>query len=822
MEFIKAHDKAAILYDGREYSYSQLISCSKEYAQKLDIEKEGHVMIFMENRPELLFSFLSIWEKKGTAVCIDASSKMEDLKYYIEDATPKYIYASDSTISTVEEAKKLSGVNVQIYNVDQIKVSDEVIFAGSIYAPDNDAVALMLYTSGTTGNPKGVMLTFDNILVNMEGLDKFQMFLSTDRMLALLPMHHILPLLGSGVVPLSKGATIAFLSEMSSAAMIKALQDYKITIMVGVPRIWEMLHLKIREKIDSSKVITMLFKLCEKLQSKKLSKTIFKKIHKMFGGHIRFFVTGGSRLNPAVAKDFKTLGLDMCEGYGLTETAPMISFTPRGEVVAGSAGKILPGVEAKISENGEILARGRNVMKGYYNKPEETAAVIDEDGWFHTGDFGYMEKEYLFVTGRIKEMIVLSNGKNINPVEIEQTIMAKTTLAEEFAVIEYDGMLTAVVYPNFEQVQKAKVSNIAETLKMGVIDEYNQTAPNYKKILDIRVINQELPKTKMGKIRRFLVPDLLEGKIEDSNNEAQPDSEEYRIIADFLFSIKGKKVFPSAHIELDLGLDSLDLVEFTAFINSSFGIKLKEGFFAEYPTVGKIYEFLLENANDVSVKEIDWKQILNEDSKDGMPKSNFMGDLIRFFLWFPALLYFRVKNINKRKIKTEKPTIFIGNHASFLDGLVLEKCMPRKIMLNTCFLGKVAHFKSPLRKFVSRNANIILVDINKDLSDTLKCAATAIRMGKNIVIFPEGTRSRDGKLKTFKKFYAILAKELGADIIPFGIRGAYELFPAQSKFPKPGKIEFTFFDTMSPENMSIDEIVSANTKTISDWVYADK
>ncbi|MGL5949941.1 MAG: AMP-binding protein, partial [Cetobacterium sp.] len=585
----------------------------------------------------------------------------------------------------------------KIINVDKVDLS-KADKEGTIYAPDRDAVALILYTSGTTGSPKGVMLTFDNILVNIEGRNKYNMYKPTDRVLALLPMHHIFPLLGSGIVPLQQGATIAFLKELSSQAMIEALNNYKITMMIGVPRLWEMLHKKIMEKINSNKVIKTLFKAAEKIDSKDFSKKLFKKVHEGFGGNIRFFVSGGSKLNPEVSRDFKTLGIDVCEGYGLTETAPMIAFTPINQVVPGSAGKIMDGVEVKIAEDGEILSKGRNLMKGYYNKPEATAEVIDADGWFHTGDLGEVKDEYLYVTGRKKEMIVLSNGKNINPIEIEQWIMSNTDLIEEMVVIEYNALLTAVVYPNFAKVKEGRVTNIAETLKNEVIDKYNGKAPNYKKILDLKIIQQELPKTKIGKIRRFMVPDLLEGKIEVEKEENAPTFEEYVVISEYLANLKSKKVLSKAHLELDLGLDSLDLVEFMAFVQNSFGVNLTEEILTENPTVIAISEYLKENSNGLEVKDIDWKTILEKESLEGLPKSNTAGKFVKCILKPIFSGYIKIEKEGAENTDVAKPTVFIGNHQSFLDGFIFNQSVDNKILDNTYYLAKVAHFQKGFMK----------------------------------------------------------------------------------------------------------------------------
>ena len=504
MIFVKDYNKTAIIYDDREYSYKEVILSAKSFSERINIKKEDRVIIFMENRPELLFSFLGIWNKQGTCVCLDGGFSGEELTYYIKDCKPKYIFTSRVNYEAAAKGLELAGMenSVEILVVDDIPVDytgDDL----TIEIEDKYFVSLILYTSGTTGNPKGVMLMFDNILINMEGLDEYKMFRTTDRVLALLPMHHIFPLLGAGVVPLGKGATIVFLKEVSSQAMVEALQKYKITFIIGVPKLWEMLHKKIMEKINGGKITKFIFKLAEKINSKNFSRKIFKKVHDGFGGNIRFFVSGGSKLDPQVSRDFLTLGIDVCEGYGLTETSPMISFTPTDEVVPGSAGKILTGVTVKIADDGEILAKGRNVMKGYYGRPDATAEVIDKEGWFHTGDLGEIKNGLLYVTGRKKEMIVLSNGKNINPIEIEQWIMANTDLIKEMAIMDYEDKLTAVIYPDFYKLHEEGITNITETFKKGVIDKYNKQAASYKKVLDVKIVQEELPKTENWKNQKI-------------------------------------------------------------------------------------------------------------------------------------------------------------------------------------------------------------------------------------------------------------------------------------------------------------------------------
>ena len=816
MIFVKDYNKTAIIYDDREYSYKEVILSAKSFSERINIKKEDRVIIFMENRPELLFSFLGIWNKQGTCVCLDGGFSGEELTYYIKDCKPKYIFTSRVNYEAAAKGLELAGMenSVEILVVDDIPVDytgDDL----TIEIEDKYFVSLILYTSGTTGNPKGVMLMFDNILINMEGLDEYKMFRTTDRVLALLPMHHIFPLLGAGVVPLGKGATIVFLKEVSSQAMVEALQKYKITFIIGVPKLWEMLHKKIMEKINGGKITKFIFKLAEKINSKNFSRKIFKKVHDGFGGNIRFFVSGGSKLDPQVSRDFLTLGIDVCEGYGLTETSPMISFTPTDEVVPGSAGKILTGVTVKIADDGEILAKGRNVMKGYYGRPDATAEVIDKEGWFHTGDLGEIKNGLLYVTGRKKEMIVLSNGKNINPIEIEQWIMANTDLIKEMAIMDYEDKLTAVIYPDFYKLHEEGITNITETFKKGVIDKYNKQAASYKKVLDVKIVQEELPKTKIGKIRRFMLKDVINKKEEKVQNIVEPSTEEYKNISAFLKSIKNKPIIPNAHLELDLGLDSLDTVELLSHIEGTFGVKIDEQTFVEHCTVEKLAEYVEKHSNEMmNDTKMDWKKILSKDTEGELPKSNRIGKIIKFILK-PAFLFFvKVKKEGLENIEKNEPVIFAGNHQSFLDGFIVNQAVPNSVLDKTYYFADIKHFKKGYMKFMGENSNIIFVDINKNLVNSLQMLSKALRNGKNIVIFPEGTRTRDGKINNFKKFFAILSKELNIPIVPFVLDGAYEAYPPSSKYPKGGDVKVKFLEKIYPADMSYEEITEKVYNTI--------
>ena len=810
MKFINFRDKIAIIYGEHKLSYKNLIKTSLYFSEKLILEEiEDKVVVFLENRPEIALAVFSIWEKNGTSINIDATSNSNEIAYFLKDSHPKYFYTSNKNLEIAKEGIRLSGLNVSIINVDKIVVPiDYTPKKDYINSPSGDQTVFLLYTSGTTGDPKGVMLTMNNIMSNINTIIKFGLFHEYDRALALLPLHHILPLMGSLIAPLYVGATVVIVDDLSSAGIKNALQKHKITLFVGVPRLWEMFHKGIMEKINSSFVTKILFKLVALTDNKKLGKKVFKKVQDAFGGKIYIMVSGGAKIDPQIIKDFKTLGFSLVEGFGLTETSPMLTLTYPDDIVPGSCGVPLDGVEVKINPDKEIVVRGANVMKGYYNKPEATAEAIDSDGWFHTGDLGEFKGGYLYIIGRKKEMIILPNGKNINPQNIENIIIKNTVLIQEIAIAEYKNHLIAIIYPNLVEIKNQKILDIEETIKWKVIDLYNNDAPNYKKILDIKIVSEELPKTKLGKLRRFMLNDLLEDNKKITGQVEEPTFQEYIILKNYIKTLKGVIPNPKDHFELDLGMDSLDFVELFSFVGNTFNVIIMEDDISKYPNTLDLSIFLHGVSPKITETKSDWSEILNEDIDIFIPTSNCTLKFSKYLLSLFFKTHIKINKIGLENIDN-KPSIFIGNHQSMLDAFIFQNSIDNKILSNTYFLSIEKHFKTPFRKWVGNHGNIILLGENDSLTTTLQAAAMILRNGKNLVIFPEGTRSRDGKMAKFKKSFAILSKTLNVPIQLFVIDGSYKAMPPGITFPKSTNVNLTFLPPLYPKNLEIDEIVSS-------------
>lgn len=826
MKFVTDYNKEAVIYKEEKYTYKDIIKSAKYFSSLLKIEKrEDKVVIFMENRPAYIYSFFSIWNAKATPINIDAAYNVDELLYILNDAAPKYIFTSNKNLKIAKEAVKLSNKDIKILNVDELKIPENFkVDEYVIYSPREEDIAVLLYTSGTTGNPKGVMLTFDNILSNVDAVTEIKLATPEDRLLALLPYHHILPLSINLLLAIHIGTLIVINDEMSAQAIQKALKDYKITIFAGVPRLWEMFHKGIMKKIKENRMAFNLFKICKKINSPILSKIIFKKVHEGLGGHIKFLVSGGAKIEPEIIENFKVLGIKIIEGYGLTETSPIISFNRPNNIKIGTVGTTIPGVHAKINDDGEIVIKGRNVMKGYYNKLSATQEVIDDRGWFHTGDLGKIENGYLTIIGRKKEMIVLSNGKNINPNDIENEVFKGTDLIKDIAIIDYNNHLLALIYPDFERVKERKIINITETLKWEIIDSYNVKAPTYRKILEIKIVKEELPKTKLGKLRRFMLKDFLKNQENNNTNEKKEiikkdnpeyETKEFKALAKYMLKEHELDITPESHIEIDLGLDSLDIVEMNAFIENTFSFTVDEEKASEIKVISEICEYIRKNSNSFNVKEVNWKEFFNKNVDYPLP--SYGASLLIKILIAPIFKFYlklTKKGIDKL---SDEPRIFALNHESFVDGFALSSLLPNEKVKNTYYFAIKKHFDSPIKKYVANHSNILLVDINSNLKTSLQVAAKVLKEGKNLAIFPEGARSRDGELQNFKKFFAILSKELNIPITVIGLNGFYKSMPFGSKFPKKSNLTIEVLGDVIPMGKEVDEIVNETKNLIIDW-----
>lgn len=827
----------AITWKERSVSYKELNHFIKSYRSLFDVipsvggthQDFSKVALFLENRPEWIFSLLGALAENRVAISIDHMSPAGDVAYILNDSRAEWVVCSSKTEATLREAfeKLPAQFCPKLIQLDQLNLLpqetsiDELKLVMEKFHSKNETEALIIYTSGTTGGPKGVVLSYANLFANLEAVCVgVPIFARENPVLALLPFHHVLPLVGTILGPLYVRSTIAGCPSLDPVELMSTLQKNKVAIIVGVPRLYTQIFRGIKNKIDQSSLARFLYALSSKIDNPKIRRLIFTSVHKRMGGKIRFLVSGGAALDQEVAKGLSILGLEVLEGYGMTETAPMITFPRPGKVKLGTTGQALPGIELKIVE-GEILVRGPNMMKGYYRKPQETIETFAE-GWLKTGDLGQLDEEgYLKITGRSKELIILSNGKNISPVEIEMKLEhfanEEKLAIKELAVVAKKDLLHALLVIDSNKISSSQEEEYKKLVYQKLIAPYNDDVPSYKEIRTYEFIHQPLPRTRLEKLKRHELKNFLEEitPVKEVREKVE-NFEELTFLQEILEKEANQEINVNHSFAGEIPLDSLSRVTLFALVKENFNFEINEETLKEYSTPLKLAEYLREKATLEKKGGMDWKQILAMPVDLKLPKTWVT---FRFFRFVSRLIlnsYFRFNHKGTENIPQEGPCLFVANHQSFLDGLLISICLKNRLMKNTYFYATAKHVGSPLLKFLAATNNVIVVDKEMDLTLSIQKMAQALKLRKNIIIFPEGTRSYDGKLGEIKKTFAILSRELQVPIVPVQIKGAFEALPRGQLLPKPFvKITVTFKEVIWPKHFQYEDIVKLTEQRIN-------
>lgn len=535
--------------DYTRYSFRDLCRSSHNVSayltKKKHLKKGGMAAVFSENRPEWFISYLGIVQNGIWAVPLDARLSDREVKNLVLDCGVKILFLSQAMYENLQSEPEVMGHIAEFIIFDpkpdalknkKVKPLTEVISEGEgLDAKPEDVapedIASLIYTSGTTGNPKGVLLSHGNFAHQVVSIPQILPFDETDTLLSLLPLHHTFEF-SIELALMAKGVAITYAESMKPNRMLANISETHVTLMVGVPLLFEKLYDGIMRKIRTmpfpvKQIIMGLYHLVELLngQGNKAGRAIFGFIRKKASlNNIRFMVSGAAPLNQKVSRGYQTLGLTLLNGYGLTETSPVVSTNRMNRKVKNeSVGLLLPGVQVKINKpdalgNGEVLISGPNVMQGYYKNPAATREVLDKDGWLHSGDIGMLDSEgYLHITGRSKNIIVTPGGKNVYPEEIEEHINSDEGVMESLVIGVPEGAhskgenIYAFVVPNYEyfdQLASVQGFNNTEENIAAYIDrhmrEVNRHLQDYKKIRGHRIRVEEFPKTSTKKIKRYL------------------------------------------------------------------------------------------------------------------------------------------------------------------------------------------------------------------------------------------------------------------------------------------------------------------------------
>jgi len=541
----------------RPITYSQAqqgVTTLAKGLYKLGIRRSDRVAILQPNSPMWIISDMAILTLGAASVPLYPSLTAEQIGKILADSGSRAIILAGSgqleklkkiigglpdmriVISAEHPAESFPNTITLMYDsvLNLAKAMDEHesdVFIENTKKTARDDLASIIYTSGTTGDPKGVMLTHGNFLSNVEATLRGVDLYPTDRTLSFLPLSHVLERTAGYYGPMAAGAAIYYAESMETIP--ENLLEVKPTFAVSVPRLFEKMHARIMEKVNAAppkkqklfhwarsvgaraydKLHPEHDSFSVKMQLIPAKKLVHKKLAGRFGGNIRFFVSGGAPLNKDIARFFQSLGIKILEGYGLTETSPIISFNRIDDVRPGTVGTLLDNVQVKIADDGEILARGPSIMKGYYNNPEATKEAIDEDGWFHTGDIGSLDKDgYLTITDRKKEIIVLSSGKNIAPQIIEMKLQADDFINQVMVVGDKRNFVSAIIVPNFDKLRE----------NLGIDTDGNESLisdPAINELVRERIENATTEFARFEKIKKFT---LLPRELTEKDGELTP------------------------------------------------------------------------------------------------------------------------------------------------------------------------------------------------------------------------------------------------------------------------------------------------------------
>lgn len=799
-----------IKIDGRYHRWSRRELWTNALAVAGAIRDHGvgpgrRVALYAENSPQWIFAYLGIYLAGGVVIPLDAQYSERELDTILNFAECSIMLCSRAKR---EIAEKIGAIRTIL----EIDADSELYHSPPMEEPasrPSDDLMALIFTSGTTGDPKGVRLSVGNITSNIQSALKLNLIRDDDIFLSLLPLHHCYALTVSVLIPLASGCPITICTSLRGPDIIDAMRETGVSILLGVPKLFEGFDRAILDKISAlpawkRRMVMRLMRVSRWVRLKTnryVGKYVFRSIHRTFGPRFRFFVSGGAKLDSAVVDRFLDMGIILVEGYGLTEAAPVVSFNPADRPKPGTVGFALPDIELAIDQPdtegiGEVKIRGPNVMQGYERRPEETAEVL-RDGWLYTGDLGFIDSEgYLRLTGRAKEVIVMASGKNIYPEDVER-YYEQSPLVREICVmpIELPGgrveKLQAVVVPDFDELRRIRATGLVEAIRHEMV-RMAQALPSYMHITDLKIVTNEFPRTRLGKLKRAEIRRMVFDEVDESETVAMSPEDQALLDQPGALSLIERiktigrieiEVLPGDHLEFDLGLDSLARIELDVVLEREFGIKILPEEIASVTTVRDLLKRLSPEAVTEQTRQ-GWDVILRQ--RVSPPISEMFnlnrGPLRRGFLnvlrrsagslsqrFFP----FDIQGLEN--LPDDRPYLLCPTHASRIDAVLIYMALPESQIEKMFFLGAADYFESFIMKKLGRAGRVIPTATTDTLLGSLRRAAEVLFMGRNVCIFPEGYITRNGCLQPPRPGAAILACQMGVPIVPVLMRGTYDL-----------------------------------------------
>ena len=836
-----------------------------EWLRRMGLRKGDRIAFLARLTPNWVVVYLGAMQHGIVSVPLDVEYSAKDIAPILSHIDCRAVFTVVEKKSVISDAIRDLAITPKIVLLDAENDEAGAISLSSIFktpsppanvaaaAIESEDIATIFFTSGTTGKPKGVVIPHRSISNSVNGLLQYLKVSSADKALAVLPSHHVFASRANILFPLVMGGTIVYLRALNSTELLRTLAKGQVTVFPAVPQVFYLLHQKIFDQVKAKPLIVRsifsrllsLSRWSQKRLGLNPGPKLFRQVHRTFGGHLRLLVSAASYFDPKIIEDFHALGFTVQQGYALTETFGGGTFTPYYDNVVGSAGKPLHGVELRLVDKdeagvGEIALSGPSVMKGYLDDPEGTAEVL-RDGWFYTGDQATQDENgNVYIRGRTKEMIVLSSGKKVYPEEVELHYQQLPFIKEMCILGVKDGedyagseRLHAIIVPDFDALKREKIVNSREIIREG-IEKYSASLPKYKRILTYEFRTEPLPRTASRKIQRFLLAkEVSNGQAGHTESAATPyryvegddvlqASETSRKVLEVLkresrFEVD---VHLDMNLELDLGFDSLQRIELLVQLEQLLNVKLGDDVANQTFTVRELLKTVAQrqregsssNGNANTSTPVTWKEIIGSASSDELvmryvtqPSAlsravHYAGlQLIRLI----ATIAFRLRVYGIENLPKERPFLICPNHEGYLDGALVAAVLPYRVITRTFTLGFTPFFSGGFRDSIARLARIVPTDADTNLGRTMRVSAIGLKEKQNLIIFPEGSLSCDGKLQIFKKGAAILARELQVPIVPVAIEGSFEAWSKVGEKVRFLPVSVTFGKPIIPESHEV-------------------
>ena len=795
-----------------QYTYAETYALSREVAWQLwqsGLRKDDRVVLVSENQPEWCIAYLAAVQIGTVVVPLDAQTPTHEVLAIAEFTDAKSILASENVLAKFGAA--LSTAKPMLHNINEnckvVGADNEVSDPSSAEIPTDfpnvevtpDTVASIIFTMGTTVEAKGAMLTHGGFVSNVQAVAKALPPTDTECIMSALPLYHALSFSCSLLMAIYSGTTATYVNALRPTTLLRTMREAKTTAFIGVPRLFQMLQGTIERQAARADTP---------------GETLAEKARAVMGGEIRVLVSGGASLSDTIYDGFQEFGMTIYQGYGMTETAPVLSVNPYLKSKQGSVGPAVEGVEIQIENPGsdgvgEVIAKGPSTMKGYYQNPDATEKAI-RNGWLYTGDLGYMDEDgYLYLTGHCKDIIVPASGKNVYPVELEALYRDSPAISEICVVgIPYedgsDTTIHAVIVPTTPD----------ETTKTA-IQQHLQTRikelPSYQQFHKFHLWDDALPKTEDGRIDRERLRHSLEARIKEVEASDIVEAAESRtsprtdipeeILSTFarLARMPAHQIRPESRLDTDLGLDSLTRLDLLLVLEKRFGETIPDALLANLETVGDVVKLMETFETDTTQVKREFREKENLEFRQ-VPR------------WYARAFRAVVTGIYRRYVSLEcqglehiphgKPYIIMPNHSSHLDTLTVITALGTKAYRLWTLAARDYWFATPLQGWFARTClNALPIEREGNFTEflqDLRAANEVMAQHNGLLIFPEGTRSLDGNLQPFKPgVLSLLIYGPKVPVIPAYIQGTYHALPKGQNLPKRHPVRIVFGEPLT-------------------------